>query len=67
MLIVDTALSPAGNVVAVSYTPVSGGTTTLYGIDSASAQLIMIGGLGGVPSANGGVITNVGPLGVTRS
>jgi hypothetical protein len=61
---VDTALNPAGNVVAAAYLPPNGTLTTLYAIDSASDQLVMIGGVNGTPSPNGGAITNVGALGV---
>jgi Domain of unknown function (DUF4394)/Bacterial pre-peptidase C-terminal domain len=62
----DTALNPPGNVVASAYTNNRAGatSTTLFGIDSVSDQLVRQGGLGGVPSPNGGLLTNVGPLGV---
>jgi hypothetical protein len=62
----DTALNPAGNVVAVAYTNnfAGGQFPTLYGIDSATDNLVRVGGLGGNPTPNGGVLTNVGPLGV---
>ncbi len=61
----DTALSPPGNVVAVAYTNSRdmAATTTLFGIDSASDKLIRIGGPDGVPSPNGGIIADIGPLG----
>jgi hypothetical protein len=62
----DTALTPAGNVVASAYTNNRAGATatTLYGIDSTSNQLVRQGGINGTPSPNGGVLTNVGALGV---
>jgi hypothetical protein len=64
---IDTNLNPAGNVVAVSYTNSFAGavSTTLYGIDSTSSSLVMIGGLDGSPSPNSGAVTTVGPVGVT--
>ncbi len=62
----DTALAPAGNVVAAAYTNnfVGGGVTTLFVIDSASNQLLRQGGPDGNPSPNGGALTVIGPLGV---
>jgi len=39
--------------------------TTLYAINRIGSQLARQGGVDGVPSPNGGVITNIGPLGVT--
>jgi hypothetical protein len=43
----------------------SGSTiTTLYGIDTGADRLVLIGGLNGSPSPNGGVVSNVGALGV---
>lgn len=65
----DTPLAPAGNVVAVAYTnSVDGATvTTLYGIDSASDQLVRIGGPDSTPSPNAGAVSSVGPLGVDTS
>jgi hypothetical protein len=52
----DSNLNPAGSVVAAAYTNSFPGatSTTLYGIDSASDMLVLIGGPSGVPSANGG-------------
>ena len=60
----DSPLNPAGNVVAAAYTNNFAGApnTTLYGIDSASGQLVRIGGPNGTPSPNGGQITVVGSL-----
>jgi hypothetical protein len=39
--------------------------TTLYAIDTGADQLARIGGIDGAPSPNGGVVTAVGPLGVS--
>lgn len=63
----DTALNPAGNIVGVAYdrndtNPVT--LTTLFGIDSAAGTVVMIGGVDGSPSPNGGAITTVGSLGL---
>jgi hypothetical protein len=66
----DTPLNPPDpNVVGSAYTNnfVGATTTTLYGIDSNTDMLVLQGGLNGTPSPNGGVITNVGPLGVNAS
>jgi subtilisin-like proprotein convertase family protein len=62
----DTPLNPAGNIVAVAYSNNVAGApnTTLYGIDSASGQLVRIGGPNGTPSPNSGQITNIGSLGL---
>lgn len=38
--------------------------TTLYGIDNNTDSLVIIGGINGVPSPNGGAVTVVGSLGV---
>ena len=64
----DTNLSPAGATVgAVAYSnPFAGATTTtLYAINQATSSLALIGGVNGTPSPNGGVVTDVGPLGVS--
>lgn len=64
----DTNLSPPTVTVdAVAYTnPVAGATTTtLYALNQATNSLATIGGPGGTPSPNGGVVTDIGPLGVT--
>jgi hypothetical protein len=65
-VVVDSALNPAGTVVAAAYdrNRLGAGATTLFGIDSAADQLVQIGGSDGVPSANNGVVTSLGPLGV---
>lgn len=61
----DLTLTPAAGVTvdAVAYTPGTT-TTTLYGIDIAGDRLVRIGGPAGAPSANGGAVTPIGPLGV---
>ncbi len=64
----DTNLTPAGNVVAAAYdrsTPATPAASTLFGIDSASASLVRIGGVDGSPSPNAGAVTTVGALGVS--
>lgn len=65
----DPSINPAGNLVAAAYdNNVAGATTTtLYGIDSGSDQLVRIGGPSGNPSPNLGAVTNIGPLGVDTS
>jgi hypothetical protein len=40
------------------------GSSTLYGIDWYVAQLVMIGGVDGTPSANAGLVSEVGQLGI---
>jgi hypothetical protein len=54
------------NVVHVAYSNNTAGatTTTLFGIDSVTNTLVMVGGPNGVPSPNGGQLTTIGPLGV---
>ncbi len=64
---VDTALSPAtAQVAGAAYTENFTGTTqtTLYVLDAAADSLQLQGGLNGVPSPNGGLLTTVGSLGV---
>ena len=62
-------LTPPGTVVAVAYSNSVAGatTTTLFGIDSSSDELVQIGGPNGNPSPNLGAVTNIGPLGVPTS
>lgn len=62
----DTALNPAGNVVAAAYSNnfANATQTTLYAIDSAAGTLVLIGGVNGSPSPNLGGITTVGSLGL---
>jgi hypothetical protein len=67
----DTNLTPAiANVGGIAYdrntaarTAPSATPTTLYAI-RANGSLAMIGGPNGAPSPNGGVLTQVGPLGL---
>lgn len=62
----DTDLSLTGAVGAAYDRNVSGGTaTTLFVVDSTLNMLGMVGGVDGAPSANGGLITSIGALGVT--
>lgn len=67
---VDTALSPVGTHVGLAYTnnvspaPL---TTTAYVIDFTTDSLKLLGGINGTPSANTGIITHVGSLGVVTS
>jgi hypothetical protein len=64
----DTNLSPMGATIdAVAYTNAFAGatTTTLYALDQSTNGLATIGGINGTPSPNGGVVTPVGPLGIT--
>jgi hypothetical protein len=60
----DVATASDNNVVSVAYTNAVNGAqqTTLYGLDTTSDKLVRQGGLGGFPSPNGGVLTNIGPL-----
>jgi truncated hemoglobin YjbI len=62
----DANLTPPGEVVAAAYTgSVAGATkTTLYVIDAAANTLARQGGVDGMPSPNGGVLTSIGALGV---
>lgn len=64
----DTALS-ANFVAGVAYDRnlPGGAATTLYGINSSADGLVLQGGIDGMPSPNGGVITAIGPLGVDTS
>ena len=61
----DTTLAPDGAYAAAAYTPAAMGTpTTLFNIEIGSDNLTRQGGIGGVPSPNGGVNEIVGALGV---
>ena len=64
--VAGTDSAPAATVAGAAYTnSVSGAEqSTLYVIDSGDDQLKRIGGLGGVPSPNGGAVTVIGALGV---
>lgn len=66
---VDTALTAGAQVAGAAYDRNFGGATqtTLFGIDFNTDQLVMIGGVNGAPSPNGGVVTTVGNLGVNTS
>ena len=64
----DTNLNPDTVMVdAVAYTnPFAGATmTTLYALNAATNSLATIGGPNGTPSPNTGIVTDVGPLGIT--
>jgi hypothetical protein len=66
----DTSLScstPPCEVVGVAYDRDAAGATasTLFGLDWKHNNLVTIGGLNGSPSANGGVLTTIGPLGLS--
>lgn len=64
----DTNLTPGTVTVdAVAYDNQFAGatTTTLFALNQATNSLALIGGVGGAPSPNLGVVTDVGPLGVT--
>jgi hypothetical protein len=74
----DTDLTPAATstVIAEAYDrnfdrqviaspPNNAIPTTLYAIDRNDSQLSIQGGINGVPSPNGGVITDLAPLGFT--
>jgi hypothetical protein len=65
----DTVLSPSGDKVGVAYDRNAAGATvtTMFVIDSGSDTLAIQGGVDGNPSPNGGVITNIGPLGFNTS
>lgn len=63
----DTALTPAGNVVAAAYTNNFTGTpvTTLYNLDSTANTLLVQGGIDGAANPNTGTLATVpGGLGV---
>lgn len=64
----DTNLNPgAVTIDGVAYTnPFAGATsTTLYALNAATNSLATIGGVNGTPSPNGGLVTDIGPLGLT--
>jgi hypothetical protein len=65
----DTDLTPAATsaIVAEAYDRNQAGATatTLFAIDRNDSQLTTQGGVNGVPSPNGGVITDIGALGFT--
>lgn len=63
----DTDLTPAAisTIIAEAYDRSQAGATatTLYAIDRNDSQLSIQGGINGTPSPNGGVITDLAPLG----
>lgn len=67
----DPNLTPASHQIsAVAYDRISPPfgaptTTTLYALDPITASLATIGGIDATPSANSGVINQIGPLGIT--
>lgn len=64
----DTNLSPGTVTVdSVAYDNQFAGatTTTLFALNQATNSLATIGGVGGTPSPNGGLVTDIGALGVT--
>ena len=66
LVLADSALNPPGNVVAAAYDRNdndNGTLTTLFGVDSASGNLIRIGDVDGTPnSPNTGIINTIGSL-----
>lgn len=60
------AVPGSGSEVAIAHDrSVAGATaTTLFGVTAVGDLLVRQGGVDGAPSPNGGVITQVGPLGV---
>jgi hypothetical protein len=70
---VDTPLAYITPVVpgvdAVAYTnsgaSTMGGVTTLFGLDANNDNFVRQGGVDGTPSPNGGLLTSIGPFGVT--
>jgi hypothetical protein len=63
----DTAITPAGTTatgLAYSANGAGATSTTLYVIDATSGQLSTLGGPGGSPSPNGGVVSPVGSMGL---
>lgn len=67
----DAALTPTPvDIRGVAYdrsTSPAPAATTLFGIDRAANSVVRIGGVDGTPSANGGVITQLAPLGVASN
>ncbi len=62
----DSTLNPAGNVFAAAYNNSFSGTptTTLFGLDFGTDNLLIQGSIGGAPtSPNSGTLTTVGALG----
>ena len=66
----DTILTPtSANVVGIAYNDNVAGAaaTTLYGYNVANDNLVVVGTVGSATSSNGGVVTSVGPSGVTSA
>jgi len=63
----DTLLSDTGiEAVAYDRNTFDGGKTTLFGLDSTGNRLVRIGSVDGAPDSPGtGLVTEIGPLGVT--
>src|SRR5262249_17020304 len=68
-LVVDVALSSGYQITAIAYDRSFFGASasTLFGIDFLADKLVMIGGVDGVPSPNGGVVTEIGSMGVVTA
>jgi hypothetical protein len=69
LVAVDPDLSPGPDISHIAYSNNVAGaaTTTLFGIDHVDDTLVMIGGVNGVPSPNGGVVSLIGSLGLNAS
>jgi uncharacterized protein DUF4394 len=67
----DTDLTPAATtaLIGAAYDRNVAGAaaTTLFAIDRIDSQLARVGGVDAIPSPNGGVVTDVGALGLTLS
>lgn len=65
----DPDLTPAAttDIIAAAYdrNTLGSTTTTLYVIDRNSSSLAIGGGINGTPSPNGGVVTDLCPIGIT--
>jgi hypothetical protein len=65
----DTNVSPAAATAAIDVAydrNVAGSTaTTAYLIDRHDSRLAILGGVDSIPSPNGGVVTDRGPVGIT--
>ena len=64
----DTILTPtSADVVGLAYLNTFDGaaTTTLYGYNVANDNLVIVGSAGSDTSSNGGVVSSIGPSGVT--
>jgi hypothetical protein len=66
----DLNAAPAPEIVDVAHdrNVIGAGLTTLFAINRATSQLATVGSINGTPlSPNSGVVTDLGPLGVTLS